>query len=56
MEVVLVDTVRGSRLADMAGAARKHQLVVDPILLGVEQVGAIEKLAICSRDLYFPTR
>lgn len=42
MEVVLVDTVGGGRLADMAGPAGEHQLVVDPILLGVEQVGALE--------------
>lgn len=40
MEVVLVDTVRRGRLADMAGAAREHQLVIDAVLLGVEQIGA----------------
>lgn len=49
MEMVLVDTVRGGRLADMAGTAREHQSVVDAIFLGVEQVGAVEKSVRCPR-------
>jgi hypothetical protein len=43
MEMVLVNTVRGRRLANMASTAGEHQLVVDTVLLRVEQVGAIEK-------------
>lgn len=56
MEVVLVDTVRRGRLADMAGAAREHQLVIDAVLLGVEQIGALETLARRSRAINVPPR
>lgn len=56
MKVVLVDTVGRSRLADMAGAAREHQLVIDAVLLGVEEVGALETLAICPRVINIPQR
>lgn len=50
MEMVLINTVRRSRLADMASAAGEHQLVVDTILLRVEQVGAIKS----QRDVLEP--
>lgn len=40
MEMVLVNTVRGRRLANMASTAGEHQLIVDTVLLGIEQVGA----------------
>lgn len=41
VELVLIDTVRGGRLADVAGAASEHQLIGNAILLGIEQVGAM---------------
>lgn len=43
VELVLVDAVGGSGLADVTGAAGEHELVGDAVLLGVEQVGAIEE-------------
>jgi hypothetical protein len=55
MEVVLINTVRGCGLADMAGTARKHQLIVGSILLGVQQVGAIGEVSEMFRSQDMPT-
>lgn len=50
MELVLVDTVRGGRLADVTGAASEHELVGSAVFLRVEQVGAVHLLATGPRD------
>jgi hypothetical protein len=50
VQVVLVDTVGGCRLANVTGAAGVQQLVVDAILLGVQEVGTGDTLAMCSLD------
>lgn len=40
VEFVLVDTIRGRGLADLAGSAGEHQRVVDAVFLWIEKVGA----------------
>lgn len=39
VELVLVDAVRSSRFADVAGSTGKHQTVVNAVFFGVKQVG-----------------
>lgn len=40
VQPVLVDAIRTGRFADVAGAAGKHQAVVDTVFLWVQQVRA----------------
>lgn len=43
VQLVLVNAVRASWLADVASAARKHQAVVGAVFFRIKQVGAVAK-------------